>query len=263
MTDRPTVVPKQAPEHQAVPPALRTPRPEAAPRASPAKGLSTSSARPRASPAAPEREARERQERVRQQAELPDGLGGDGFPADAPVRAHIALTDAATLRQRARLHLEQGAVTHGSRGDRTHVLAVLDTALATELVCMLRYRRHHFMASGLDARGAAAEFLEHSLEEQRHADLLAARILQLGGQPDFDPDSLARRSHAQYVAGNDLVEMIREDLVAERVAIESYGEAIRSLGDDDPTTRRLLESILAVEEEHAEDLFSLLGTRHA
>lgn len=246
MTDRPSIARK---------PALQPAQPAPAPSPLPDAALT--------GPPSAEHELHERQAHVRAPSAPPAGLAGEAFPSDAPRPARAERTDAATLRARARMHLEQGAVTHGARGDRHHVLAVLDTALATELVCMLRYRRHHFMASGLDARGAAAEFLEHALEEQRHADLLAARIVQLGGQPDFDPESLTRRSHAQYVAGDELQEMIREDLVAERVAIESYGEAIRSLGDDDPTTRRLLESILAVEEEHAEDLLSLLGMRRA
>ncbi len=135
---------------------------------------------------------------------------------------------------------------------------MLNDALATELVCVLRYKRHYYMASGIHAQSVAAEFLEHAVEEQGHADLLAQRIVQLGGEPDLDPDRLSARSHAQYVEGKDLADMIREDLVAERIAIDSYAETIRYLGDDDPTTRRMLEGILAAEEEHAEDLLSLL-----
>ncbi|HUR42128.1 MAG TPA: ferritin-like domain-containing protein [Verrucomicrobiae bacterium] len=168
------------------------------------------------------------------------------------------VSDVLALRERARRHIEQGAVTEGYRADRDTVIRVLNEALATELVCTLRYRRHYFMASGLNADGAAAEFLEHANEEQLHADQIAARIVQLGGAPDFSPEGLATRSHAEYVEGNNLVEMIREDLVAERIAIDSYLEFIQYLGDRDPTTRRLMESILATEEEHAEDLSGLL-----
>jgi bacterioferritin len=138
------------------------------------------------------------------------------------------------------------------------VLALLNTSLASELVCVLRYRRHYFMATGIHAQAVAAEFLEHATEEQEHADRIAHRITQLGGEPDFNPEGLATRSHSEYVEGTDLEDMIREDLVAERVAIESYGEIIRYLGENDPTTRRMLEEILAVEEEHAEDLQALM-----
>ena len=168
------------------------------------------------------------------------------------------LTDVKELRRRARVHMERGAVTDGYEGDRKTVLALLNTSLATELVCVLRYRRHYFMATGIHARGVAAEFLEHATEEQEHADRIAHRITQLGGEPDFNPEGLATRSHSEYVEGTDLEDMIREDLVAERVAIESYGEIIRYLGENDPTTRRMLEEILAVEEEHAEDLQALM-----
>jgi bacterioferritin len=168
------------------------------------------------------------------------------------------LTDVQTLRQRARQHLDEGAVTSGYSADRETVLKQLNDSLATELVCVLRYRRHHFMAKGIHSQGVAAEFLAHSNEEQGHADLLAERIVQLGGEPDFSPNSLAARSHAEYVAGVTLVDMIREDLVAERIAIDSYRGFIRYLADKDPTTRRLLESILAVEEQHADELADLL-----
>jgi bacterioferritin len=168
------------------------------------------------------------------------------------------LSDVAKLRARARQHLEQGAVTPGYQADRATVVKLLNEALATEIVCVLRYKRHYFMAAGLNAKSVAAEFSEHATEEQAHADRLAARIVQLGGEPDWSPDGLASRSHSEYVPGTDLVSMLREDLVAERIAIDSYGEAIRYVGADDPTTRRLLEEILAVEEEHAEDLQSLL-----
>ena len=178
--------------------------------------------------------------------------GGSGQKTDT------FLTDVNELRRRARAHMEHGAVTEGYQGDRKTVLALLNTALATELVCVLRYRRHSFMASGIHAQAVAAEFLAHSKEEQGHADRLAGRITQLGGEPDFNPDGLATRSHSEYVEGGDLEEMIRENLVAERIAIESYSEIIRYLGENDPTTRRLLGEILAVEEEHAEDLQALI-----
>lgn len=168
------------------------------------------------------------------------------------------LTDARTLRTRARKHSEDGAVTAGYSADRIQVLKLLNEALATEIVCVLRYRRHHFMARGIHAKGIADEFLVHSNEEQGHADRLAARIVQLGGEPDFAPDSLSGRSHAEYVAGGSLPEMIREDLVAERIAIDSYRELIQYLGHQDPTTSRLLGEILAVEEKHADELADLL-----
>jgi len=169
------------------------------------------------------------------------------------------LTDIKTLRERARKHIEDGAVTAGYQADRATVIKLLNEALATELVCILRYKRHYFMASGINADAVAQEFLQHANEEQTHADQIAARIVQLKGEPDFNPEGLAMRSHAEYVAGGNLVEMIKEDLVAERIAIDSYGEMIRYIGDKDPTTRRLLEGILAVEEEHADDLSSLLA----
>jgi bacterioferritin len=170
----------------------------------------------------------------------------------------VFLMDVKELRRRARVHMERGAVTDGYKADRNTVLALLNTSLATELVCLLRYRRHYFMATGIHAQAVAAEFLEHAKEEQEHADRIAHRITQLGGEPDFNPEGLATRSHSEYVEGSDLMDMIREDLVAERVAIESYGEIIRYLGENDPTTRRMLEEILAVEEEHAEDLQALI-----
>ncbi len=163
-----------------------------------------------------------------------------------------------TIRERAREHIERGAVTDSYGADRTVVLQLLNEALATEIVCMLRYKRHFFMASGIHAQAAAGEFREHAAQEQEHADRIAARIVQLGGEPDFSPRELADRSHAEYVEGRDLTEMIREDLVAERIAIESYTEMIRYIGAKDPTTRVMLESILSVEEEHAEDMSSLL-----
>ncbi len=174
------------------------------------------------------------------------------------LRQKSPLSDVKVLRARARKHVESGAVTEGYKADRVQVLKSLNEALATEIVCVLRYKRHYYMADGIHAQSVAAEFLEHAMEEQGHADLLAQRIVQLGGEPDLDPDHLSAHSHAQYVAGKDLEDMIREDLVAERIAIESYAELIRYIGDDDPTTRRMLEGILATEEEHAEDLISLL-----
>ena len=149
-------------------------------------------------------------------------------------------------------------MTPGYGADRDTVLRLLNEALATEIVCVLRYKRHYFMATGIHATSVAAEFTEHAVEEQQHADMLAARITQLGGSPDFNPEGLLSRSHSEYIEGKDLMEMIREDLVAERIAIESYTEMIRYFGDDDPTSRRMLEEILAKEEEHAEDLRTLI-----
>jgi bacterioferritin len=169
------------------------------------------------------------------------------------------LTDIKTLRERARRHIEQGAITEGYSADRETVIKVLNEALATEIVCVLRYRRHYFMASGIHAEGVAAEFLQHSNDEQGHADQIAQRIVQLGGKPNFNPEGLLTRSHAEYVEGETLIEMIQEDLVAERIAIDSYRDIIQYLGNDDPTTRRMMETILAVEEEHADDLVSLLN----
>jgi bacterioferritin len=169
------------------------------------------------------------------------------------------LTDIKTLRERARNHIEQGAVTEGYKADRETVIKVLNEALATEIVCVLRYRRHYFMASGINADSVAAEFLQHSNDEQGHADQIAQRIVQLGGEPNFSPEGLLTRSHAEYVEGETLTDMIKEDLVAERIAIDSYRDIIQYLGNDDPTSRRLMETILAVEEEHADDLVSLLG----
>ncbi len=175
-----------------------------------------------------------------------------------PPAAEPGLTDIARLRAQARKHLAEGAVTAGYSADRVRVLELLNEALATEIVCVLRYRRHHFMARGIHAKSTADEFLAHSNEEQGHADKLAARIVQLGGEPDFSPDGLSRRSHAEYVAGSSLVQMIREDLVAERIAIDSYRELIQYLGSHDPTTSHLLREILAVEEQHADELADLL-----
>jgi len=170
------------------------------------------------------------------------------------------LTDIQTLRQRARQHIEKGAVTDGYRADRETVIRILNEALATEIVCVLRYKRHYFMADGIHAQAVAAEFLEHANEEQGHADQIAHRIVQLGGEPNMSPDGMLTRSHSEYVEGANLLDMIREDLVAERIAIESYGEIVRYLGTNDPTTRRMMEEILAKEEEHADDLRTLIET---
>jgi len=167
-------------------------------------------------------------------------------------------SDIERLRQNARAHLEQGPITESYGADRDRVVAVLNEVLATELVCVLRYKRHYFMAHGIESAPVAQEFLQHANEEQGHADRVAQRIVQLQGEPDFNPATLVARSHAEYAEGWDLVDMIKEDLVAERVAIASYQEIIRWLDDADPTTRRLIEDILVVEEEHADDLVSFL-----
>jgi bacterioferritin len=169
------------------------------------------------------------------------------------------LTDVQELRRRARQHIESGAVTDGYRANRETVIKLLNEALATELVCVLRYKRHYFMAQGIHADPIAQEFLQHANEEQGHADEIAGRIVQLGGAPNFSPDGMLMRSHSEYVEGQTLVDMIKEDLIAERIAIDSYTEMIRYVGDDDITTRRMLEGILAVEEEHADDLSSFLA----
>jgi bacterioferritin len=168
------------------------------------------------------------------------------------------LTDIQTLRKRAREHIEKGAVTPGYAADRETVIKLLNEALATEIVCVLRYKRHYYMASGINAQSVAAEFLQHANEEQGHADQLGERIVQLGGEPNLSPEGMLTRSHSEYVEGSSLVDMIKEDLVAERIAIDSYREMIQYLGTNDSTSRRMLEGILAVEEEHAEDLVSLL-----
>ena len=170
------------------------------------------------------------------------------------------LSDVEELRRRARQHIGDGAVTAGYGADREKVIAVLNEALATEIVCILRYKRHYFMATGIHANAVAQEFQQHAAEEQGHADRIAGRITQLGGAPNFSPEGLSSRSHSEYVEGESLVDMIREDLVAERVAIESYSEIIRFLGERDVTTRRLMEEILENEEEHADDLRDLLAT---
>jgi bacterioferritin len=170
------------------------------------------------------------------------------------------MTDIQELRRRAREHMEQGAVTSSYRADREVVIRILNEVLATEIVCVLRYKRHYYMATGIHAQGVAEEFLEHAKEEQEHADIVAERITQLGGEPNFSPEGLATRSHSQYVEGQSLLDMVREDLVAERIAVQSYNEIIRYLGDDDPTTRVAMEQILGKEEEHADDMKKLLET---
>jgi len=168
------------------------------------------------------------------------------------------LTDVKTLRRRAREHILEGAVTPGYTANRETVVKLLNEALATEIVCVLRYKRHYFMAEGIAADSVKAEFLQHANEEQQHADQIAARIVQLNGEPDLNPEGLASRSHAEYKEGEDLLDMIKEDLVAERIAIDSYREMINYVGDRDTTTKRMLEGILAMEEEHADDLVGML-----
>src|SRR5919205_1569762 len=168
------------------------------------------------------------------------------------------LTDVKTLRERARAEIDKGAITDAYGADRPRVIQVLNEALATELVCILRYKRHYFTATGIHAEAVASEFLQHANEEQAHADQLALRIVQLRGEPDFNPDTLTMRSHAEYDESHNLLDMIREDLIAERVAIASYTEIIQWIGNGDPTTRRLLEDVLAQEEEHADDLVGFL-----
>lgn len=168
------------------------------------------------------------------------------------------LSDVESLRARARQHIDQGPVTSAYGADRERVIAVMNEALATEIVCVLRYRRHYFTAKGLAAAPVAAEFLQHADEELAHADQIATRITQLGGEPNLDPEGLASRSHSEYDASPGLLDMVREDLVAERIAIESYSEIIRWLGDSDPVSRRMFEDILAMEEEHADDLLNIL-----
>ncbi len=168
------------------------------------------------------------------------------------------VSDISNIRKRARQNIDDGAMTAGYSANRAVVVDMLNQALATELVCVLRYKYHYYMASGIHSQAIKAEFLAHANEEQGHADLLAERITQLEGKPNLSPVGLLDRSHADYVEGRDIVDMIKEDLVAERIAIDSYREMIRYVGVDDPTTRRVLEGILAMEEEHAEDMNTLL-----
>jgi bacterioferritin len=168
------------------------------------------------------------------------------------------VTDVEAIRKRAREHIAEGAVTQNYGANLKTVLKILNDALATEIVCVLRYKRHHFMVKGVNSVSVANEFAEHALEEQEHADRIAARIVQLGGAPDLNPATLIDRSHSQYLPGTSLMDMVKENLVAERIAIDTYRDIIRYLGSDDPTTRKLLEDILENEEEHAEDLSNLL-----
>jgi bacterioferritin len=169
------------------------------------------------------------------------------------------ISDLSAIRERARQSIQDGAVTGAYKADREKVVEVLNEALATELVCVLRYKRHYYMAKGINSDAVKAEFLEHAGEEQEHADWIAERIAQLGGDPNFSPVGLADRSHSEYAPGTDLRSMITEDLIAERIAIETYSEIIRWLGDDDPTSRKLMIDILKVEEEHADDMANLLS----
>ncbi|MCG1041258.1 bacterioferritin [Mycetohabitans sp. B8] len=178
----------------------------------------------------------------------------------------VAMTDTfrldlETIRERARQHMDEGPVTSTYSADRDTIIKLLNDALATEIVCTLRYKRHYFMAKGINSEAVADEFAQHAAEEQQHADQLAQRIVQLGGSPDFAPAGLASRSHSEYVEGETLTEMIRENLVAERIAIDTYREIVKYIGDKDPTTRRIFEEILAVEEEHADDMADLLAER--
>ena len=168
-------------------------------------------------------------------------------------------TDVKKIRERARKHIEEGAVTEGYKANREQVTKVLNDVLATEIVCVLRYKRHYFMAQGISSDSVKAEFLQHANEEQQHADWVAERITQIGGEPNFNPEGLATRSHSEYKPGDSLTDMIKEDLVAERIAIESYSEIVRWLGNDDPTSRVLIEQILKMEEEHANDMLDLLA----
>lgn len=169
------------------------------------------------------------------------------------------LTDIRKLRDNARKNMDQGSVTEGYKADVKQVLKVLNDVLATELVCVMRYKRHYYMAQGISSDSVKAEFLQHANEEQQHADWVAERITQLGGEPDFNPGTLTERSHSEYVEGKNLVDMIKEDLIAERIAIQSYSEIIRWLGDNDPTSRILIEQINKMEEEHANDMLDLLA----
>src|SRR4051812_33158292 len=187
---------------------------------------------------------------------MPEQNSQSSQPANE--NAQPFLTDIKTLRDRARRHIEEGAITPSYHANREVVLKLLNASLATEIVCVLRYKRHYFMAEGLLAESASEEFKQHAAEEQEHADRIAERIVQLGGEPDFSPAGILDRSHSEYKPGTSLVDMIREDLIAERIAVDSYREIIQYLGDNDSTTRRMFEEILAVEEEHADDMAGLL-----
>ncbi|MBB6367014.1 MULTISPECIES: ferritin-like domain-containing protein [Xanthomonas] len=175
-----------------------------------------------------------------------------------PLQHTAGLTDTATLRANARQSIEDGAITKSYSADREAVIKMLNDALATEYVCVLRYYRHYFMAAGMLADAVKAEFLEHAQQEQAHAHKLAERIVQLGGEPDLNPDTLTARSHAEYKEGEDLRDMVKENLIAERIAIDSYREMINFVGDKDTTTKRILEEILAQEEEHADEFSDML-----
>src|SRR6202035_3142646 len=164
------------------------------------------------------------------------------------------VSDLRKIKERARAHMEKGAVTEGYKANLEAVIKVLNETLATEIVCVLRYKRHYYMASGINSDGAKAEFLQHANEEQQHADWIATRITQLNGEPNFNPDGLSTRAHSEYAEGEDLVSMLKEDLYAERIAIESYTEIVRWLGTDDSTTKKMIQDILKMEKEHAEDL---------
>ena len=182
-----------------------------------------------------------------------------GQPTNVSLANNLnALTDTKTLRLRARQHVEEGAVTTGYAADKEAVIQLLNEALATELVCVLRYKRHYFMAKGIHSESVKPEFLAHAKEEMAHADRIAKRITELGGEPNFSPDGLSERSHAEYRPVDTLVSMIKEDLIAERIAIESYREFVAYLANNDPTTQRMIKEILAMEEEHADDMASLL-----
>ncbi len=170
------------------------------------------------------------------------------------------LIDVEKLRENARKNMKKGPVTDAYGADVKRVVEVLNDSLATEFICVLRYTQHHFAAKGLESESVAAEFLAHANEERAHADSLAARITQLGGEPDLDPSTLSERAHSQYQTADSLIAMIKENLVAERIAVSVYTEIVKWLGDRDPTTRRLIEEILAVEEEHADDMANLLGS---
>ncbi|CAB3680711.1 ferritin-like domain-containing protein [Paraburkholderia rhynchosiae] len=184
------------------------------------------------------------------------GAQGSGSQSRDPF-----VMDVQKIRDDARKHMSDGPVTQSYGADRETVVKLLNDALATEIVCTLRYKRHHFMAKGINSEAVAAEFAEHATEEQEHADRIAERIVQLGGEPDFAPDGLKTRAHSEYKEGQDLTDMIRENLIAERIAIDTYREIVRYLGEKDVTTRRLFEEILAVEEEHADDMADLLQGR--
>jgi bacterioferritin len=170
------------------------------------------------------------------------------------------LSDVETLRERARQHLSEGAVTPAYRGDVQQAIAILQTVLATEIICVLRYTMHAITATGVSSEAVRAEFAEHAREEQEHMMAVAERIDQLGGKPDMNPDGLSSRSTSQYSTGATLQEMIEENLIAERIAVEHYRELVRYFGDNDPTTRVMLEGILGTEEEHATDMLDLLKT---